>query len=91
MAVPEISRFYGIVIHMFMEKGVPHHRPHFHAEYQGEWVSVAIDELQILAGRMPAPQWKLIKQWAQLHRPELTADWELMIAGSAPAAIEPLR
>src|SRR6266404_850973 len=32
--MPEISRFFGIVIRMFMEVGAPHHHPHFHASYQ---------------------------------------------------------
>jgi len=32
--MPELSRFFGIVIRMFVEVGGPHHRPHFHAYYQ---------------------------------------------------------
>lgn len=32
--MPEISRFFGIVIRMFFETGGPHHRPHIHAYYQ---------------------------------------------------------
>ena len=38
IAVPELSRFFGIVIRMFMEVGAPHHRPHFHALYQDPWL-----------------------------------------------------
>jgi hypothetical protein len=34
--MPEISRFFGIVIRMFVEAGVAHHSPHFHAYYQGQ-------------------------------------------------------
>ena len=30
--MPEISRFYGIIIRMYF---VDHNPPHFHAEYQG--------------------------------------------------------
>ncbi|HLG59567.1 MAG TPA: DUF4160 domain-containing protein [Vicinamibacterales bacterium] len=33
-AVPEIGRFFGIIIRMFVEAGAPHHTPHFHAYYQ---------------------------------------------------------
>jgi hypothetical protein len=40
--LPEICRFFGIVIRMFAEPGGPHHRPHFHAYYQD---SVAISGL----------------------------------------------
>ncbi len=32
--MPELSRFYGIIIRMYMEVGVPHHTPHFHVYYQ---------------------------------------------------------
>jgi len=32
--VPELSRFYGIVVRMFVEAGAQHHRPHLHAYYQ---------------------------------------------------------
>ena len=35
-AVPELSRFFGIIIRMFAEPGSPHHTAHFHAYYQGE-------------------------------------------------------
>jgi hypothetical protein len=34
--VPELSRFFGIIIRMFAEPGSPHHAAHFHAYYQGE-------------------------------------------------------
>ncbi len=34
--MPELSRFFGIVIRMFVEAGGPHHRPHFHAYYNEE-------------------------------------------------------
>ena len=29
--MPEIARFFGIIIRMFAEPAAPHHRPHFHA------------------------------------------------------------
>jgi hypothetical protein len=32
--VPEISRFFPIIIRTFMEAGAAHHTPHFHAYYQ---------------------------------------------------------
>jgi hypothetical protein len=40
--MPELSRFFGIVIRMYMEVG-PHHLPHFHAYYEeSSAVAVAI-------------------------------------------------
>lgn len=29
--MPELARFFGIIIRMFTEPPGPHHRPHFHA------------------------------------------------------------
>ena len=51
--MPEISRFFGIVIRMFMEVGEPHHRPHFHAYYQNAVGILAIDPVELIAGAYP--------------------------------------
>ena len=40
--MPEISRFYGIVIKMFFDD---HNPPHFHAEYGGETAYFDISNL----------------------------------------------
>ena len=48
--MPEISRFFGIVIRMFVEVGVPHHRPHFHASYQEVAAVFAIDPVECMGG-----------------------------------------
>ena len=47
--MPEISRFYGIVIKMFHND---HQPPHFHAEYGGGQMVVAIETLAIIAGKL---------------------------------------
>lgn len=89
--MPEISRFYGIVIAMFFEVGEPHHRPHFHANYQHWRASFAIDTLERLAGELPRSQNRLVVTWAQLHRDELLDCWERLQKGRDPGRIEPLR
>ena len=48
--MPEISRFYGIVVKMFHND---HEPPHFHAEYGDNRMVVAIDSLAVIAGRLP--------------------------------------
>ncbi len=88
--MPEISRFYGIVIRMFSERGGRHHLPHFHAEYQ-EWrATFAIDSLLILSGELPTPQRRLVEAWAEIHRAELVTNWELLHSGEPAFKIEPL-
>jgi hypothetical protein len=50
--VPEIARFYGIIIRMFAEPGAPHHRPHFHAYYQNQVGIYAIDRIECIGGEL---------------------------------------
>jgi hypothetical protein len=51
--VPEISGFFGIVIRMYMEAGVGHHTPHFHAYYQEHVGVFSIDPVDLIAGDLP--------------------------------------
>ena len=89
--MPELSRFYGIVIRMFHEAGAPHHRPHFHATYQEHEASFAIDGLELIAGSLPRRQRRLVEAWAELHHRELVLDWARMQAGQPLLRIDPLR
>jgi hypothetical protein len=88
--MPEISRFYGIIIRIFYEVG-RHQLPHFHAAY-GEYVaSFTIDPPTLLAGVMPRKQMNLIIAWAELHQEELLHNWELASNELPPQKIEGLR
>lgn len=89
--MPELSRFFGIIVRMFSEIGQPHHRPHFHAYYQEDVAVIGIDPVEIISGSLPRRQQRLVEAWAELHQPELSADWERLQAGQAPYPIEPLR
>jgi len=89
--MPELSRFFGIVIRMFVEAGEPHQRPHFHAYYQAEAAVLALDTLEVLGGSLPRPQQRLVEAWAEIHREELQKDWDLLQSGQPPVKIEPLR
>jgi hypothetical protein len=62
--VPEISRFYGIVIRMFVEAGGPHHRAHFHAYYQEHAAVFAVDTIECLGGSLPKAQQRLVEAWS---------------------------
>jgi hypothetical protein len=90
-ALPEISRFFGIVVRMFVEAGAPHHRPHFHAYYQGGVGVFAVDDIEIIGGSLPARQARLVTAWAEIHRRELIENWETLQAGRHPYRIDPLR
>ena len=47
--MPEIARFFGIIIRMFAEPASPHHRPHLHAYYQDDVGIFAIDTVELIA------------------------------------------
>ena len=88
--MPEIARFFGIIIRMYAEPNAPHHRPHFHAYYQGDVGVYAIDTIELIAGQLPRRQQRLIETWIELHHKELLADWERLQSGRAPFKIDPL-
>jgi hypothetical protein len=85
--MPEISRFFGIIIAMFYDE---HNPPHFHARYGEYRVEIAIDTLSVLVGRLPPRVLGLVIEWAALHRAELLADWELARKHAELKIIAPL-
>jgi len=85
--MPELSRFYGIVIKMYFGDHGP---PHFHAEYAEFEARVAIDSLAVLSGDLPARAMGLVVEWATLHRRELQVQWDRASALQPLEQIEPL-
>jgi Domain of unknown function (DUF4160) len=85
--MPEICRFYGIVIKMYFADHAP---PHFHAEYAEHEVRIAIDSLAVITGRLPPRAMGLVAEWASLHQSELRARWKLAQAHESPGRIDPL-
>jgi len=70
--MPEIARFYGIIIKLFFGDHPP---PHFHAMY-GEYVGLFdIDTLEMIEGDIPIRAKKLICEWATIHQDELKKMW----------------
>ena len=86
--MPEISRFYGIVIAVFYNE---HNPPHFHARYGEYKAAIDIQSLRILEGRLPPRALGLVVEWAAQHQDELMQDWELAVHEKPPFQIEPLR
>lgn len=86
--MPEISRFYGIVISIFYDE---HNPPHFHARYGDYSLVVGIAKLEILEGFFPARASGLVMEWANLHKEELLKDWTLAEKNQQPEKIEPLK
>lgn len=89
--MPELARFYGIVIRMYRELGDPHHKAHFHAHYQKQVAVFTIDPIDMIEGSFPNPQRRLVEAWAELHRAELARDWNLLLQGRKPEPIDSLK
>ncbi len=85
--MPEICRFFGIIIRMYFDE---HDPPHIHAEYQGH---KAVFDLggNVTHGDLGSrTATKLVREWIDLHVDELREDWELAQAGKGIKKIAPL-
>ncbi len=86
--MPEISRFFGIIIRMYFGN---HNPPHFHVQYGGEKAVISINILGLLEGKLPPRIMGMVVEWAALHQEELLADWKKAINHQALHKIEPLK
>lgn len=73
--MPEIARFYGIIIKMFF-KPKEHEPSHIHALY-GEYVGeFNILTLEMIKGDLPKKAQELVREWISLHQDELQDMWD---------------
>ena len=85
--MPELSRFFGIIIRMFYSD---HEPAHFHAIYGEYEALIEIDTLAVFRGSLLRRALALVLEWAALHRNELRDDWRHARAGETLNEIEPL-
>lgn len=85
--MPEISRFFGVVIAMHYNDHAP---PHFHARYGAERAAVAIRGLVVTDGWLPSRVLGLVVEWAAQHRDELLAHWSRAVRELPLVPIAPL-
>jgi hypothetical protein len=71
--MPTISLFFGIVVQMYWRDHPP---AHIHAFYQGHEGVFAIEDCELIAGRLPPTAAKLVCDWIGERREELIANWE---------------
>ncbi len=85
--MPEISRFYGIIILMNFKDHAP---PHFHAWYNEYKITVSIKD-GIVKGEMPKRALRLIFEWLEYHKQELMNLWNRAQKGEPLSKVEPLK
>ena len=84
--MPELARFFGIIIYMNWRD---HNPPHIHAVY-GEHEALVSLNGKVLNGSLPKRALSLVFEWLAIHRDELLEDWELAQQRKALNTIEPL-
>ena len=85
--MPEICRFFGIIIRMYFDE---HDPPHFHAEYQG---SKALFDFNgnVMRGNLNSKTaTRLVRDWIDQRLKDLEEDWELARTGKGLRKIAPL-
>ena len=84
--MPEICRFYGIIIKMFF-KPKEHEPAHIHAIYN-EYVGIFdIHSFQMIDGDLPAKAQSLVKEWLEYNYEELIKMWNTQVI----TKLEPLK
>ena len=85
--MPEISRFYGIIIKMFWND---HNPPHFHVAYGDDRAVIDIQTLGIVGGKLPPRILGMVVEWASIHEIELLEDWDRACQLQPLEKIDPL-
>ena len=68
-----------------------HPPPHFHVYYAEYRARVDIRTCEVIDGKLPGNQTRLVLAWTELHQEELMADWQLVMNGEEPFKIQPLQ
>lgn len=85
--MPEISRFFGIIIFMYFDE---HNPPHFHVKYGEERAVLSINELKVMEGKLSRRALSLVLEWANEHRQELMDNWNSLETTGNFSKIAPL-
>lgn len=85
--MPELSRFFGIVVRMFYDD---HEPAHVHVEYQGRKAKIDLDGNVVRGSLGSRTAVKLVREWLSLRSEELERDWELAMKGEPLEKIDPL-
>jgi hypothetical protein len=85
--MPEISRFMGIIIRMYLQD---HNPPHFHAFYNDSKALFSIDPLEMVEGNLPPRIHGVVIEWISMHKDELLDNWNKLQNEQKPKKIKPL-
>ena len=72
--MPEIARFYGIVIKMYFRQS-EHNPPHIHALYGDYMSAINIATGEVLEGDLPGKALGLVREWIDQQKGNLAEIW----------------
>ena len=84
--MPEISKFYGIVISMYPND---HNPPHFHVKYE-EYRAIVEIKTGLIIGEMPRRALNIVFEWLDVRKDELMDNWEKLQNGESANKVKPL-
>ena len=85
--MPELSRFFGIVVRMYYDD---HEPPHIHVEYTGDKAVIDFAGNIVQGSLKSRTALHLVREWINLHLAELETDWNLAKNGREIRKIAPL-
>jgi hypothetical protein len=83
----ELARFKGLTVDIYWFDDDQHSKPHVHAEYGNDKISIGIDG-EVLAGSLPAKQLKQLKAWLTIYEDDLYEAWNKAVKGENPGKIK---
>jgi len=87
--MPELSRFFGMIIQMYFKDTQQHHKPHIHVICGGTKAVISLDG-DVLDGKLPPKQLRALLVWMDFHEAELNAAWEKAVRKEHFGKIKPL-
>lgn len=85
--MPELSRFFGIIIYLYWRD---HNPAHIHFEYGEYRCTISILD-RIVEGKAPSKVIAKVNEWIDLHEEELLSLWEKAQKGEPLSKVEPLK
>lgn len=88
--MPELSRFFNIIVRMQFNDVGQHYKPHIHVQYAEYNAVIALDG-DLLSGSIPVKQLRLVEAWMTIHEEELYKAWNDAVRSIPFSKIDPLR
>ena len=73
--MPEICRFYGLIVKMYFRSG-EHNPPHIHVLYNEYNGIIDINTTEMVEGDLPPKALSITKEWMTIYKDKLLEIWK---------------